>query len=129
MNNSIKGIDFPLSASQLLNTAEYKQFVKESDNEVFTCLNAELLFAYDEQGARVGQKGYKYNVYIPARKLTLSVSVEDMHCAIDLTSDETTKVKFTNFRATFYVDKRSKFLQLSCKADAVEVVSYEKETF
>lgn len=128
MNNSIKGIDFPISATQLLNTEEYKQFVKQSDSEIFTCLDVEPLFAYNDAGVKIGQKGYKYNVYISSRKLTLSVSVEDMNCAIDLSSDETSKVRFTNFRGTFYVDKRNR-LQMSCKADAVEVVSYDKETF
>lgn len=117
MKSTIKGKDFVLNADVIFKTDDY-DFV-DSDI-VATCMDATKKYRYDEKGNKTDvQVGWNYEVYVAKRKLVINISVEDLKCAYDFDDDELQQIKFTNFRATFYVNRNS-FLELSCKADKAE---------
>lgn len=122
MNSTIKGKDFVLNSDIIFQT----EFYDLNTNVVATCFGATKKYRYDEQGNKTDvQVGWSYEVYVPKRKLMLSVSVESLTCAFDLDNDEPQQVNFTNFRATFYVNRKG-FLELSCKAEGAERVKNDE---
>lgn len=116
----LKGSDFILNADVIFKSDDYE--FQDSDVTA-TCMGAKEKYLYSDEGVKtVTQCGWTYKVYVPARELLINVSVEDNKCAIDNRSSGLKQVKFTNFRATFYVNRKG-FLDLSCKADKAELVS------
>ena len=119
MNSTIRGKDFVLNADVIFKSDDY-EFI---DSDVIaTCLDATEKYQYDKEGNKTDvQIGWNYEVRVPKRKLSIIISVENLKCAFDFDNDDVQKIKFTNFRATFYVN-RNNFLELSCKADKAESV-------
>nr|WP_130789590.1 hypothetical protein [Lachnoclostridium pacaense] len=116
----IRGIDFVLGAD-LVFSPEDSAFM---DSDIIaTCFGAREKFLYSDDGRKtITQIGWTYTVYVPERDLMINISVEDHQCAIDREIKSPQEVRFTNFRATFYVS-RDKYLELSCKADKAELVA------
>lgn len=116
----VKGNDFKMKAATIFLTEEYD--LLDDDVEAIV-LGAKEKFLYDDNGTKtITQVGWTYTAFIPARNMTINIAVEERNCAIDVTRDSLVKVAFTNFRATFYVD-RTGYLQLSCKADSAKKVA------
>lgn len=116
----IKGKDFIIKADTIFETEEYDI---ADDDVTAVVLGAKEKFLYDDNGTKtITQIGWTYTVFVPARNMTISIAVEERDCAIDVKHDSLVKVVFTNFRATFYVD-RDGHLQLSCKADSAKKVA------
>ena len=118
--NIIRGIDFVMGADLIFSPSDYD--FADSDI-VATCMGVKEKFLYSEDGKKtITQSGWTYKVYVPARDIVINVSVEGNKFAFDATQKGLKEVKFTNFRATFYVN-RNNFLELSCKADKAELVT------
>ena len=116
---SIRGSDFKLSANDIFTVGNWELTESVIDAAV---LSAKKKYKYDEKGQKTEiQVGWSYKTYVPERNLIISVSVEDLACAIDTTASDIQQVKFSGFAATFYVDRKG-FLQLSCKAEKAESV-------
>lgn len=116
----LKGSDFILNADVIFKSDDY---VFQDSDIVATCLGVKEKFLYSEDGRKtITQIGWTYKVYVESRDLMINISVEDNKCAFDATKKGLREVKFTNFRATFYVNKNH-FLELSCKADKAELVT------
>lgn len=94
---------------------------------VAVCMGATEKYRYDTNGNKTdSQMGWSYKVYVPARDMMISIGVENLTCAINAKKQGITEVKFINFRATFYVDRKG-YIQLSCKADRAEKVVSDNE--
>lgn len=118
--NKIRGIDFVIGA-ELMFSPEDAAFA--NSDVVATCFGAKEKFLYSDEGVKtITQTGWTYEVFVPERNLMINVSVEDNHCAIDKEKKGPSEVEFTNFRATFYVNRKG-FLELSCKADKAKLIS------
>ena len=119
MNSTIKSKDFILNADMIFKTDDYEL----ADSDVITsCIDASKRFRYDEKGNKTDvQTGWNYEVLVTRRKLIINIAVEDLTCAFDFYNEDIQEIKFTNFRATFYVNRKG-FLELSCKADRAESV-------
>lgn len=127
MSNFIKGKDFPLSGAQLVNGASLDA---GNNDVVVTCLGVSPRFEYVNGAKTSKQIGWGYKIYLPARNLILTVSVDDTICAFKQEATLSPRsVKFTNLTATFYVDGSGR-LALSCKAEKAESVAIdEQESF
>lgn len=115
----ILGKEFKLNANTIFDKEDYE--FQDSDI-VATCFGVKEKFLYSEDGVKtITQCGWTYKVYVQERDMMINISVEDNKCAIDPTKKGYNEIKFTNFWATFYVNKKG-FLELSCKADKAELV-------
>lgn len=118
--NIIRGNDFVIGAD-LMFSPEDSAFM-DSD-AIAICMGAKEKYLYNKERVKTDtQVGWTYAVYVPERDLMINVSVDDKHCAIDREKKKPQEVRFTNFKATFYVNPKG-FLDLSCKADKAELVT------
>jgi len=95
------------------------------DSGSLFCKAVYPMFDYDSNGAQKQQVGWSYQCLVKERNnASIFVKVRDMNCVIDQTRLVFGMVELhcNGFRGTWWVDKNGD-IQLSCRADSVEVVT------